>query len=94
MHKHFTVRFSVLWFTIDYHIPYIFAWKTNIFMHFVVLELATHENLSLKIIASYLATYPETTSWLVCGSGGVCLDCTWPGFKSPLGWDFFCVQVI
>ena len=28
-------------------------------------------------------------SRLVCGSFGVCLDCTLPGFKSPLGWDFF-----
>ena len=32
---------------------------------------------------------------LMCGSHGACLDFTWPGFKSPLGWDFhLCVQVI
>ena len=29
-------------------------------------------------------------SHLVCGSHGACLDL---GFKSPLGWDFFCIQV-
>ena len=24
----------------------------------------------------------------------MCLDYTWPGFKSSLGGDFFCIQVI
>ena len=31
---------------------------------------------------------------LVCGYQDTCLDCMFPGFKSPLGWDVFSVQVI
>ena len=36
----------------------------------------------------------EIPSWLVCGSHGMCLDCTWPGFSHRWAGTFFCVQVI
>ena len=57
----------------------------KIFKNLTIRKLNDKKSLIFK----YDRMQKGISSRLVCGSRGMCLDCTWPGFKSPLGWDFF-----